>query len=141
MAIDRIDWHADSTEQYDLPYENAGTHIGMFLAWVINHHLEGELHIEESLEELAQVRERKMTGREFLIKICDEKFWEEDLNGEGLAFVKFYYEAEGYRYYVDYEETLAQNLPSIYHVEDTWENYDLIAAKITAAYQQWKTKN
>ena len=31
MAIDRIDWHAESAEKAGLSYENGGTHIGIYL--------------------------------------------------------------------------------------------------------------
>lgn len=32
MAIDRINWHGESAEKAGFPYENGGTHIGIFLA-------------------------------------------------------------------------------------------------------------
>lgn len=44
----------------------------MFLAWAIINNLEGEELIEDSKESLDAVRQRSMTGREFLIKECDE---------------------------------------------------------------------
>lgn len=138
MAIDRMDWHYEGDYPEDLPPECGGTHIGMFLTWIIHNHLEGEFHQEEDAEELEAVRQRQMTGLEFLINQCDEKFGDEDLNEEGLAFTHFYYEDNKQGYLSDYTNALAQNLPSLYHVEDTWENYDLIAPLITAAYQKWK---
>jgi len=140
MAIDRMDWHADGEYPEDLPEENAGTHIGMYLAWIINNNLVGELHLEEDANELQAVQERRMTGREFLIRLCDSKFWNEDLSEEGLAFTEQYYGAESDGYFADYEQALAQHLPSIYHVEDNWHNYDLIAPLITNAYEYWKTQ-
>lgn len=38
MAIDRIDWNGESAEQAGFPYENGGTHMGIYLAWMICHH-------------------------------------------------------------------------------------------------------
>jgi hypothetical protein len=35
MAYDRADWHYGSDFPNDVPDENGGTHIGMFLAWAI----------------------------------------------------------------------------------------------------------
>jgi len=135
MAIDRIDWHYSSDFPENLPDENGGTHIGMYLAWIINNNLQGELHNEESCEALEDMRSRKITGRDFLIDECDEKFWEEDLNDESLAFTEDYYSDE---YISDYEKTLAENLPSLYHVEDSWKNYDKIALVIDERFRQWK---
>jgi len=138
MAIDRIDWHSESAEQAGFPYENGGTHIGIYLAWAINNHLEGEFHQEESEEELQQVRDRKITGRDFLIQMCDEKFWEEDLNEQAFAFTQAYYESN--QYFNDYNEILvhSKGLSDTYAVEDTWENYDLVAAIISQKYAEWK---
>lgn len=143
MAYDKMDWHYGGKFPADLTAENGGTHIGMFLAWCIINGLSGEMHDEESPEALAAVRERRMTGREFLQKMCDEKFWEEDLNEEGNRFAKHYYsgpDGTGYGPYLeDYEALLATDLPSTYHVKDTWENYDRIARLIAerhAAFQR-----
>ena len=143
MAYDRADWHYGGDYPEDLPPENGGTHIGMFLAWAIMNGLEGELHREESPASLAGVRARQMTGRQFLFEECDEKFWDEDLSDEGNAFAKDYYNvAEGQvcRYFEDYERTLVDDLPSLYHVADTWQNYDKIAAVISQGFEEWKRK-
>jgi len=136
MAYDRSDWHYGGDYPNDLPPENGGTHIGFFLAWAIINNLVGEFHKEESKESILAVRNRKMTGRDFLEKECDEKFWEEDLNEEGNLFAKVYY--EGNIYFSDYESTLAGGLPTLYHVENTWENYDKIAPIISRRYMEWK---
>ena len=88
MAYDRADWHYGGDYPEGLPPENGGTHIGMFLAWAIMNGLEGESHREESPTSIAAVRARQMTGREFLFKECDEKFWDEDLSDEGNAFAE-----------------------------------------------------
>lgn len=130
-----MDWHYCGDFPDGLPDENGGTHIGMYLAWIINNHLQGELHNEESVEALQDVRNRKITGRDFLIEECDEKFCDEDLNDEGLAFTEIYYSEQ---YFDDYAEIFGNNLPSIYHVESSWENYDKIAPVIDKRFREWK---
>jgi len=138
MAIDRADWHYGGDYPEGLPDENGGTHIGMYLAWIILNKLEGEQHREDSVEALAAVRARTMTGRDFLISQCDEKFWKDDLNEEGLAFTLSYYSGSEGQYYIDYEKVLAAELPSIYHVENSWANFDKLEPVITKAYSNWK---
>ncbi|GAB1440377.1 hypothetical protein MASR2M36_31600 [Providencia sp.] len=138
MAIDRMDWHYGGDYPKGLPTENGGTHIGFYLAWIINNDLVGEFHLEESENEIAQVKDRKLDGREFLITVCDEKFIDEDLSIEGNAFTEFYYAAEEGGYFEDYERVLKGDLPSTYHIENSWENYDKIASVITDAYNKWK---
>lgn len=140
MAFDRMDWHYGGDYPEGLPNENGGTHIGFYLAWLIQNDLIGEFHLEESIDELTAVRERKMDGRTFLIAMCDEKFTDEDVNDEGLEFTEFYYQAEENDFFDDYERILAQGLPTVYHVENTWENYDKIAPVMTAAFHNWKNE-
>ena len=140
MAHDRIDWHSGAENfPTDLHEDAGGTHIGMYLAWVITRGLEGELHREESPESLEDVRQRRMTGREFLIRRCDTRFWEDDLSDLGNQFTRDYYAAESPPgYFDDYDECLAVGLPSQYHVADTWENFDLIAARIDERFSEWR---
>ena len=138
MAIDRMDWHYGGDFPQGLPNENGGTHIGFYLTWIIQQNLAGEFHQEESSEELRLVQARELDGREFLINMCDEKFTDEDVNSEGYAFTEYYYEAEDGGFFDDYERILMGDLPSIYHVENSWENYDKIAPVIAKAYEKWK---
>lgn len=139
VAYDRADWHYGGEFPEDLPPEAGGTHIGMFLGWAIMRGLESEAHREGSAEALKAVRERRMTGRDFLMKECDEKFTEKDLNDEGNAFVEAYFLKEGPGGYLsDYEETLGDDLPSLYHVEDTWPNFDKFALILDWRFAEWK---
>ena len=137
MAIDRIDWHSGADDfPQDLDHVAGGTHIGMFLAWIINNDLVGELHTTESTKSISAVKARAMTGTEFLVNECDEKFWREDLNETGGEFAQFYYESG--QYFEDYETALIGNLPSLYHVEDNWDNYDRISLLISRRYIKWQ---
>jgi hypothetical protein len=142
MSYDRADWHYGGNFPPDLPPEAGGTHIGMFLAWAINNHLEGEIHHEDEdgLAALEAVRSRQMTGREFLFRQCDEKFWDQDLNEEGNEFALEYYTPDKALYISDYESTLGVGLLSLYHVADTWENYDKIAPVISRRFMKWKSR-
>lgn len=139
MAYDKMDWHYGGNFPSGLPDEAGGTHIGMFLAWAITRGLEGEMHRTDSVAALQAVRDRAMTGREFLIEQCDEKFWEGDLNDEANAFAKFYYEGEGRgSYLADYEAALGGRLPTLYHVQDTWSNFDVLAPVIDRRFAEWR---
>jgi hypothetical protein len=141
VSYDNYDWHAGGDFPVDLGSECGGTHIGMFLAWAISRDLIGDLHREEFPELVLAVRQRQLTGREFLFRACDGKFWDEDLNDEGNAFAKWYYapESGGYgRYISDYERAIGEGLPTIYHVEDSWENYDRLAPIIDERFGAWK---
>jgi len=141
MAYDKADWHSGGDFPSDLPPENGGTHIGMFLAWAILRHLEGEFHREESPDDLEAVRNREMTGRDFLFKVCDGKFWEEDLSEEGNAFAAHYYGPGGApgQYFNDYSEVLEGDVAGTYYVADTWENFNKLAPVIDRRFAEWKS--
>ena len=89
---DDASWHYGGDFPDDLPEENGATHIGMFLTWCIDNDLLSEEQIEDSEDEIESVKNRKMTGAEFLIDICDEKFTDYDLNDIGNEFATDYYE-------------------------------------------------
>ena len=135
MTYDRSDWHSGGDFPEGLEPEAGGTHIGMFLAWAILRHLEGEFHKAESTESLAEVRARRMTGRTFLFKECDGKFWDEDLNDEGNAFAAAYYQKQ---YFEDYDTVVGGAVPSLYAVADTWENLEVVMKTLDARFAQWR---
>ena len=138
MAYDSAKWHPEGKYPKDFPLENSGTHIGMFLAWVIMNGFEGVELKEDNPDAIPAVRARKMTGREFLFRNCDSKLSDVDLNEEANAFAKYYYSSPEFRYLDDYHQTLAENLPSNYHVDDSWENFDRVAKVITQRFNEWR---
>jgi len=92
---DDASWHYGGDFPKDLPPENGATHIGFFITWCIDNDLVSDFQLEESAEDVQRVKERKMTGRDFLLQNCDEKFTDEDLNDLGNSFAQDYYEEDG----------------------------------------------
>jgi len=140
MSYDRADFDY-STEKEPLPKGHAATHIGMFLAWAVQQGLLSEHHERHSAAVLARLRRREITGRQFFEAACKDRFTEKDLNEEGNEFAQHYYvDAAGRRgpYFADYKKVLVARLPSFWHVADTWENYEKIAAVVTQRYEAWK---
>jgi hypothetical protein len=148
---DDASWHYDGDYPEDLANENAATHIGIFLAWCINNDLMSEEQIEDSEQEILAVKNRTMTGAEFLINCCDESFTSDDLTEIGATFVNAYYEDKSKfvkRYasfsddYIDYFNQKAEKegfeYETIYHIENTFENYDLIVPIINQRFEEWK---
>jgi hypothetical protein len=138
MVYDKAEWHYDGDYPEDLPDENGATHIGMFLAWIVLHKLEGELQRDEWPEALAELRARRITGRDFLMKQCDGALGEDELSPEGNDFAAAYYASD--QYLNDYTNVLGGDLPTLYHVTDSWENYDIIARVIDRRFKEWKAE-
>ena len=140
MKYDDASWHYDGDFPSDLPIEAGATHIGMFVAWGMLNGFAGELHTDEFPDELNALKNRWTTPGQFLINECDEKFTDEEFNDEGNAFALAYFgETVGVGKYVsDYEEILGNEAPTLYHIDDTWENFDKLAPVIDRRYREWK---
>jgi hypothetical protein len=136
--IDRADWHYGAGDDYpkELPPENGGTHIGMYLAWIIQHGLASAVLQKYARDSLPLLRERKITGRQLLFSELDEKLFSALLTKVGKDFTRDYYDTDCY--IGDYADALGGSLLTLYHVEDTWENYDRLAPLIDQRFSRWQ---
>lgn len=130
-------WHSGGDFPAELPAENGGTHIAMFLAWAISRNLLGELHREDSLDDLALLHSRQLTPCQFFFRCCDGKLTDEDFNDVGNGFAGRYYEK---KYLQDYESVLGEDAETLYHIEDSWENFDKLKPVIDRRFDQWHAK-
>ncbi len=151
---DDASWHYDGAFPSDLARERGSTHIGMFLNWCIDNNLISAFHVEHSKNDIERVRKRELTGAEFLMDNCDEKFTDEDLNDLGNEFTKDYYEpgtdfGEKVATYLDdyckiYDQKAAKlgiEYLTLYHVENTRENDELVKPIIDNRFKEWKKYN
>jgi len=136
-SIDRADWHYGGDYPENLPEENGGTHIGMYLSWIIHNDLIGDIHLKNSKEGLSDVKSKKITGRDFFYKYCDGKFWDEDLNSLGLQFTEFYYSNE---YLKDYSKLQTPDMESIYYLTDDWDNFEILKPMIDKRFKTWNSR-
>jgi hypothetical protein len=147
---DDASWHYGGNFPADLPQENGATHIGMFLTWCIENDYLSEEHLEESGEYVQAVKAHEMTGAEFLMEILDGKLCDSDLSSIGKSFADDYYVSgdkskfvkQFSDYFGDYAQTLDtednDDLYSLYRLEDSWSNYELIKDVINQRFLEWK---
>lgn len=138
MKYDDASWHYGGDFPRDLPDEAGATHTGMFVAWAVLSGLAGPIHLIESPEMFGRLQRRQITPGRYLIEACDEKFTDEDLNEEGNAFVQSYFNFERGAYIADYERVLGPDLASLYHVADTWENFDVLKPVLDRRLEEWR---
>jgi hypothetical protein len=134
MKYDDASWHYGGSYPGNLSAQNAFTHIGMFLAWALLNDLGGEIHFDELKDELELLQARRITPGRYFRQNCDGKLTDEDLNDRGNRFAEMYYEKS---YLQDYVSTLASELESPYHVDDTWENFEEISQVISRRFDAW----
>ena len=124
-----------TAEDESIIWEYASNHIAMFLTWVIDNGFYGNIHYEAS-DDIQLVKARKVTGTEFLAKHCDYRLSDEDFSPEILPFVECYYFQ---KYIQQYDKLFSKKAMALLHPSPfSWEDYDLIAKRITRAYKLWK---
>jgi len=118
-----------------LPIEQAYVHIGMYLGWVIETSLYSEYFSEEAAGQIFRFK-RKEISCTILSEIWDGYLGHELFSLEGNLFSYYYYGGGLYR--ADYDDLLVKSLPSIYHVIDSWENYEKVKQRINLRHHDWK---
>ena len=139
MKFDDASWHYGGDFPEDLPKEAGGTHAGMFLAWALLNGLGGELFTSEEPELVNELQGKSITPGKFFLKYCDGKLTDEDLSGVGNRFTEAYFDFENGKYVEDYEELLARDLESLYHVPDTWETFEKLRPTLEKRFASWQS--
>jgi hypothetical protein len=119
----------------NLPIEQAYVHIGIFLGWVIDRDLYSEYFEEEASNQVFRFKRREISCT-ILSELWDGYLGFELFSDHGNLFTYYYY--GGGLYYQDYQRVLVKTLPSIYHVTDSWENYEKMKACMDLRFQDWK---
>ncbi len=118
-----------------LPIEKAYLHIGIYMGWVINNDLYSEYFEDEASTEIYRFKRRDI-GCIILAEIWDGALNNELFSQIGNMFTYYYY--AGGLYKQDYMDLLVKSHPTIYHVDDTWENFEKISVRITNRFNEWK---
>lgn len=118
-----------------LPIEQAYVHIGMYLGWVIEKGLYSEFFEDEAAVQIIRFKRRDISCT-ILSEMWDGYLGHELFEKSGNMFTYYYYGGGIYR--KDYQDVLAGNLPSIYHVTDSWANFALLSEKINQRYEEWR---
>jgi hypothetical protein len=137
FVYDKAKYHIQSTKKEGLPDENAANHTVVFLRWLIENNLMSDSFINESTDILRRLRDGKATIFE-VYGFWDNCLIDEMLSAEGNLFATYYFDFKNGQYANDYASKLKQNLPTIFHINYTEENYQAIRPVIDLRYQQWK---
>lgn len=120
-----------------LPIEQAYVHIGVYLGWMIEHNLCSDEFEEESRMMIIRFLRREISCT-ILSELWDGYLGTDYFTNQGNLFTNYYYGGGIYRR--DYENVLmGPDMPSLYHVKDTWENFERMSRKISERYFAWRT--
>jgi hypothetical protein len=140
FVYDKAKYHYEGDFPDDLEAAQGFVHTGMFLGWIIERNFYStEWFGPELASYVIAVKNRELSGPKFF-EACDGVFLDTMLNVEGNAFAHHYFEFGRGKYLRDYAEVLVvpNGLSTIYHVADSWQNYDRIKRRISKRYRQWK---
>lgn len=141
MVYDKAKWHYEGDFPEGLDKYQGYVHTGMFVGWLLDNGLMSDEFKDDLGPEIALFRKRELTGAQIFQRCCDGTLLPEDISELGNRFTAAYFNLETGQYLADYEKTLGQALPSLYHVADTWENYDQLKQVIDQRFASWKQEH
>ena len=113
----------------------------MFLGLMVENELISDEIRKDNAGEIEAFHKKEMTGAQLFEACCDGVLTLEDLSETGNRFALFYFNFEKGKYYADYEAVLLKDLPTLYHVVDTWDNYEILRSVLDKRYAAWKNPN
>jgi len=135
-VYDKAKWHFGGDYPPGLDNTYAYTHGGYFFGWIVDHDLVDPEFLEDFSDEIDRFRARDISARELFIA-TDGALVSDMLNETGNAFASAYFDFTNGQYLTDYDELLCGGLETMYHVEDTAENYAIMSARISKRFNEW----
>lgn len=136
MAYDKAEWHYEGDFPEELDEDQGFVHTGMYLGWVIDNNLYSKEFKEVSSNEIAKFKQNLLSGTEIYMN-WDGVLASDMLSKEGNAFTQDYYESG--IYFEDYAD-LFSDVSSVYEVNDTLDNYNIVKSKLNERFKEWKSE-
>ena len=111
--------------------DRAVMHIGVFLAWCVNHDLISHDLSRRHPDLLIKVKIREIDGSDLLVKVAAGQLSHDLLSEAGSAFAKRYYD----QYLQDYAQALGLDATHPYDADDAWSAYDKVAPVLTRRFR------
>lgn len=136
---DNIKQHYEDIYPYDVSVKQAYVHTGMYLGWAIEKELISKEFEGKNHSEIHKFRQKEITGAE-IYRNLDGIFADSILNEEGNLFTTYYYVGDRSLYLQDYKDTF-QEAETIYHVENSCENYMKLKEVVDKRFWEWKEQH
>jgi hypothetical protein len=139
-VYDKAKWHYEGDFPKELDPFHGYIHTGMFLGWLIDHGFVSDQFKEDLPHEIEQFKKRQLTGARIFERCCDGVLLLEDVSETGNRFGIHYFNFDTGSYLSDYEQNLGNGLPSLYHVDDTWDNYYKLKEIVDKRFDEWQSR-
>jgi len=140
-VYDKAKYHYGGNFPEDLDDFQGFVHTGMYVGWLIETDLLDQELYSDSKQAIKEFKDRRITGSQFYESQLDGVLLINDISEVGNRFSFDYFDFETGKYLSDYEKTLAIGLPTLFHVQDTWENYEKIKKVIDKRFLEWNKRN
>jgi len=140
IVFDKAKYHIGGDFPSDVDTFQAYVHTGLFVCWLIDRDLINADFKKEFHSEIKLLLTRQISPSKFYHDYLDGVFSSEGFTRLAINFATYYFDFEKGQYLIDYEATLNPNnkLETLYHVADTWDNYDKLKSVIGRSFDQWK---
>ncbi|MDR3346155.1 MAG: hypothetical protein LBS73_03175 [Campylobacteraceae bacterium] len=155
QTFDKAKWHYDTpSAPTGISHEAGATHIAFFLRWCVEKDFASKEMVREHANELEQIKNKTLDGREFILDCLDGAFTTDELNTRGVLFAIAYYGRENTKfaqtygtYTGDYDELVKSKLTTTnidssddsayFYVENSEENYEIVKSVIDKRYEEF----
>jgi hypothetical protein len=137
-VYDKAKWHFDGNFPAELEIFQGYIHTGMFLGWLIDNNMVNAELAQDIEADIAAFKKRELTGSQIFESQLDGVLMLENINETGNRFALHYFDFDSGQFLEDYETTLADDLLTMYHVKDTWENYHKLKPVLDRRFAEWK---
>lgn len=127
-----------SDDEIELIWEYSANNIAIFLTWLIDNDFLSDIH-KDLEKDIQMVKERKMTGYDYLLNNCELSLTREDISENIIDFVDEYYNHNYIHDYCSYiEYTLKKE---VFETKFSWDDYYKIKENvIDVAYKKFLDK-
>jgi hypothetical protein len=140
-VYDKAKYHYGGDFPEELDEFQGFVHTGMYVGWLIDNDLIDHEFFSDSQQAIKGFKNRQLTGSQFYEMQMDGVLLIDQVSEIGNRFSFDYFDFDSGQYLNDYETTLARELPTLFDVQDTWENYEKIKKVIDKRFLDWNKKN
>lgn len=135
-VYDKAKWHFRGEFPKELDIFQGYVHTGFYLTWIIENGLFDTNGDDYLNSEISKVKKKELTGAKFFERNLDGVLMDDDLTELGNEFTYKYYEKG--KFLDDYSKTLGTDLPTLYHIQDNWENYEKFKPLLDKRFKRWE---
>lgn len=142
VVFDKAKWHLNEDFPKELPHYQSYVHTGLYICWLLEVNLYEQDFKNQHSEAIQQLLSHQRTPAQFYEQILDGVFDSDGLTQEAIQFTTDYFDFSNGKYVQDYLAIYdsTETMPTIFHVADTWENYDKLKDTLNKRLEEWRKK-